>query len=332
MLLRILTENNIREIMDMDEAIEIQRKAFGLIGEDAVVSGLRSFATSDTPPGIAIFNPAFLKEGQGYGVKVVSDFFDNEQRGLTRMSSLVSLFDGKTGHPTTVMEGGYLTDLRTGAGTGLAASYLAREDSQVLAVIGAGRVARNQIDAVSRVCPISEVLISTRTPTRGHLLSEYLAGQDRWDRDQIKLVNSPDEAVSEADIVISATTSLKPTFSGTCLKEGVFVAAVGANIAEAREVDSIAISRMDKLVIDSRDESLKNCGDLMVPLQEQKIALTSIADLSELVNGTITGRENANQLTYYKSIGLPIQDLAMAQAIEAKAIASDIGTVIEMGG
>ena len=131
MLLRILTENNIREIMDMDEAIEIQRKAFGLIGEDAVVSGLRSFATSDTPPGIAIFNPAFLKERQGYGVKGVSDFFDNEKRGLTRMSSLVSLFDGKTAHPTTVMEGGYLTALRTGAGTGLAASYLAREASQI---------------------------------------------------------------------------------------------------------------------------------------------------------------------------------------------------------
>jgi len=332
MLLRILTENNIRDIMDMDEAIEIQRKAFGLIGDDTVVSGLRSFATSDTPPGIAIFNPAFLKKGRGYGVKVVSDFFENEKKGLTRMSSLVSLFDGTTGHPTTVMEGGYLTDLRTGAGTGLAASYLARQDSEILAVIGAGRVARNQIDAVSRVCPISEVLISTRTPTRGNVLAEYLTEQDRWEIGQIKIVHSSDEAASKADIVISATTSLEPTFSGTCLKEGVFVAAVGANIAEAREVDSTAISRMDKLVIDSRDESLKNCGDLMVPLQEQKIPLTSIVELSELVNGTIRGRENAHQLTYYKSIGLPIQDLAMAQAIETKAIAANIGTVIEMGG
>ena len=332
MRLRILSEDNIRQIINMDDAIDIQRDAFGLIGDDLVVSGLRSYATSQTPPGIAIFNPAFLKSGRGYGIKVVSDFFENEDRGIARMSSLVSLFDGETGHPPTVMEGGYLTDLRTGAGTGLAATFLARKDSEVLAVIGAGRVALNQISAISRICPISRILIATRTPARGELLKNHLIATESWSAEQIELDRSPDHAVAEADIVVCATTSQTPTFSGSCLKAGTFVAAVGANIAGAREVDSETITRMAKIVIDSREDSLKNAGDLLIPISEKGIEASSVKELSELVRGKARGLENREQLTYYKSIGLPAQDLAMAQAIELKAKADDIGVVIEIGG
>ena len=332
MRLRVLSEDNIRQIINMDDAINIQREAFGLIADDHVVSGLRSFAKSQNPPGIAIFNPAFLKMGGGYGIKVVSDYFENENHGIARMSSLVSLFNGKTGHPTTVMEGGYLTDLRTGAGTGLAATFLARKDSKVLTVIGAGRVARNQINAISRVCPISKILIATRTPARGELLKSNLIDAECWNSDQIELESSPDHAVARADIVVCATTSQTPTFSGSCLQAGTFVVAVGANIAEAREVDSETITRMAKIVIDSREDSLKNAGDLLVPISEKKIKPSAVMELSELVKGKARGRENPGQLTYYKSIGLPIQDLAMAQAIELKANAADIGVVIEIGG
>ena len=141
MKLRILTETDCRSVLDMRDAIDIQQEAFTLLASGRSVDGLRSFATSDEPPGVAIFNPCFLKNGAGYGIKVVSDFYGNADRGVPRMTALVALFDGTTGAPHTVMEAGYLTDLRTGAGTGLAARYLARSDSRVLTVIGAGRVA-----------------------------------------------------------------------------------------------------------------------------------------------------------------------------------------------
>ena len=121
------------------------------------VEGLRSFATSEDPPGVAIFNPCFLRGGAGYGIKVVSDFYGNDNKRIPRMSALVALFDGATGFPKTVMEAGYLTDLRTGAGTGLAARYLAREDSRTVAIIGAGRVARNQLEALATLFDLKTV-------------------------------------------------------------------------------------------------------------------------------------------------------------------------------
>ena len=111
------------------------------LAEGRSIEGLRSTASSENPPGVAIFNPCFLREGRGYGIKVISDFYDNDKHGVVRMSGLVCLFDGETGHPRTVLEAEYLTDLRTGAGTGLAARYLARKNSKVLTIIGAGRVA-----------------------------------------------------------------------------------------------------------------------------------------------------------------------------------------------
>src|ERR1035437_7586498 len=114
-------------------------------------------ATSEDPPGVAIFNPCFLRGGKGYGIKVISDFYDNDKRGVVRMSGLVCLFDGLTGHPYTILEAGYLTDLRTGAGPGLAARHLARRDSRVLTIIGAGRVARNQLKALAEVFDLETV-------------------------------------------------------------------------------------------------------------------------------------------------------------------------------
>ncbi len=119
--IRILSETDIRAVIDMAAAIDIQAEAFTVLAEGRSVPGLRSFVVSETPPGMAIFNPAFLTGGAGYGIKVVSDFYANPARGAPRMTALVALFDGATGAPRTVMEGGFLTDLRTGAGTALAA-------------------------------------------------------------------------------------------------------------------------------------------------------------------------------------------------------------------
>ena len=131
------------------------------------MEGLRSFATSEDPPGVAIFNPCFLRGGAGYGIKVVSDFYGNDKKRIPRMSALVALFDGHTGFPQTVMEAGYLTDLRTGAGTGLAAHHLARKDSRTVAIVGAGRVARNQLEALASLFELKTVWVATRTEARG---------------------------------------------------------------------------------------------------------------------------------------------------------------------
>lgn len=332
MKLRILTEADCRALLGMDEAIDIQGEAFTLLAEGRSVEGLRSFATSDAPPGVAIFNPCFLKDGRGYGIKVVSDFYRNSERGLPRMTAIVALFDGETGAPRTIMEGGYLTDLRTGAGTGLAARFLARKDSRVLAVVGAGRVARNQIEALAAVLDLETILVATRTAARGRELVERVRAMGGRVPRNVRLLDSVEDAVRSADAVVVATTAHAPVIDGRWLKPGTFIAAVGAYEPSAREVDTETVRRAKRRVIDSRSDCLGHAGDLVIPASEGVISLDSVHEIADLVAGRAAGRQDEGEITYYKSIGVPIQDIVTAQHIERRAIARQIGMAIEIGG
>lgn len=331
MKLRVLSASDCRAVLDMASAIDIQAEAFTLLAAGHSIEGLRSFVTSDEPPGVAIFNPCFLRNGRGYGIKVISDFYDNEKRHATRMTGIVALFDSTTGYPRTVMEAGYLTDLRTGAGTGLAARYLARRDSRTVAIIGAGRVARNQLAALAELFDLDRVLLSTRSAERAeNFIRRMAAASVRVPKD-IR-VTEREAAVRSADIVVAATTSETPVFSGAWLKPGTFVASVGAHEPSAREVDSETIGRAAKLVIDSRTDCLDHAGDFMIPIAEGIIARERIAEIADLVGGTQPGRSSDEEITYYKSIGVPIQDLVTAQHIERRAEQKGIGSEIDIGG
>ncbi|HWK97420.1 MAG TPA: ornithine cyclodeaminase family protein [Pseudolabrys sp.] len=332
MKLRILTEADCRAVLDMAAAIDIQGEAFTTLAGGRSVDGLRSFATSDEPPGVAIFNPCFLKNGGGYGIKVVSDFYDNTKRGVPRMSALVALFNGETGAPHTVMEAGYLTDLRTGAGTALAARHLARKDSKVLTVIGAGRVAVNQVEALTTELDVKTVLISSRTRSRADATIEKLKAIGGRIPADIRYVESAAEAVRAADVVVAATTSENPVVLGEWLKPGTFVASTGAYEPTSREVDSEVVRRASRRVIDSRSDCLSHAGDFVIPASEGLLDLASVPEIADLVGGRAEGRKSADEITFYKSIGVPIQDLVTAQHIEKRARDRNIGVMIDIGG
>jgi len=323
--LRILTEADCRALLGMREAIDIQAEAFALLAAGRALEGLRAVARSEQPPGVAIFNPCFLRDGRGYGIKVVSDFYGNSARGLPRMSAVITLFDGETGIPRTLMEGGYVTDLRTGAGTGLAARHLARPDSKVLAVIGAGRVARNQVEALCTAFSLQTIYVSTRTRAKGEALVASLKAK-------AALVDDPETAVRNADIVVTATTSKEPVVRGKWLKPGAFVAAVGAYAVEHRELDDEAIARASCHVIDSRADVLDRAGDFVIPMGKGILAREQVAEIAEIVSGARLGRRSAEDIVVFKSSGVPIQDLVTAQHIERRAIARNVGREVELGG
>jgi ornithine cyclodeaminase len=331
MQLRILAERDCRAVLDMRAAIGLQRRAFALVADERALGGLRSVASGTTPPSVTIFNPCFLTGGGGFGIKVVSDFYENEKLGKTRMTATVSLFDGATGHPTTLMEAGYLTDMRTGAGTGLAAELLARPDSRVVTLIGAGRVARNQLEALAEVFPLERVNVCTRSRERGERFVATLAGAGRIPRD-VRLVDDRERAVAEADIVVAATTSRTPVVEGRWLRPGTFVASAGAYAPTSREVDGETVVRADLRVIDSVRDSLDRAGDFVLPMNEGAIARESVLDLAELVAGRRPGRTDARQIAYYKSCGVAVQDLVTAQFIAEAAAARGLGTVVDIGG
>jgi len=318
--LRILTEANCRALLGMREAIDVQAEAFRLLASGATVEGLRGVVRSAKPAGVTIFNPSFLREGRGYGVKVVSDYLGNSERGVPRMNALIALFDGETGMPTSVLEGGYITDLRTGAGTALAARYLARPESRVLGVIGAGRVARNQIDALRAAFDLREVRVYARSAQRAAGLSG------------LTLVKTPEDAVRGADIVVAATTSSQPVVRGAWLAPGTFVAAVGAFAADMRELDSEVVRRASCHVIDSRADVLERAGDFLGPIAEGILDRQSVAEIAEVVSGRRPGRRAPEEITVYKSSGVPIQDLVTAREVERRAIERGVGTVLDIGG
>jgi ornithine cyclodeaminase len=332
MKLRILSESDCRSVLNMAAAIDIQGEAFTLLAQGRSVEGLRSMATSEAPPGVAIFNPCFLREGKGYGIKVISDFYENDERGVVRMTGLVCLFDGQTGHPHTVLEAGYLTDLRTGAGTALAARYLARKDSKVLTIFGAGRVARNQLEALAEIFDLQTVFLLTRSAARGNEFIARMSSAGGCIPRDIRLVEAPEDAIRNSDIVVAATTSKSPVVSGAWLRPGTFVASVGVHESTAREVDSETIKRSSRLVIDSRTDCLHNAGDFMIPIGEGVIQRDQIAEIAEVVSGARPPRQSASEITYYKSIGVPIQDLITAQHMARLAAQRGIGTEIEIGG
>jgi ornithine cyclodeaminase/alanine dehydrogenase-like protein (mu-crystallin family) len=332
MKIRILSEAEVRNLISLKQAIDVQAEAFSKLARGESVEGLRSFAKSDDPPGIAIFNPCFLKVGGGYGIKVVSDFYGNESIGVPRMTSLVALFDGTTGAPRTVMEGSYLTDLRTGAGTALAARYLARKDSRSVAMFGAGRVARNQLEALCAELAIERVRVCTRSRARGEQYVERMKSRGGGVPADIQLVDSPEAAVRDADVVVAATTAHDPVFPGAAIRPGTFVVGAGAYDASMREVDSETIRKASKWVIDSRADCLDHAGDLVVPMREGIISADQVAEIAELVDGRRKGRETAEEVTFFKSSGVPIQDLVTAQFIEAAAVEKGVGTILEMGG
>jgi alanine dehydrogenase len=329
MKLRILSEADCRALLDMRAAIDVQAEAFTLLASGRSVEGLRSFATSEDPPGVAIFNPSFLRAGGGYGVKVISDFYANENRGLTRMTGIVALFDGTTGYPRTVMEAGYLTDLRTGAGTGLAARYLARKNSRIVTIVGAGRVARNQLEALAELFDIETIHVATRSRARGE---EFVRRMQAASGMAIRLTDAVEAAVRASDIVVAATTSEKPVVFGEWLRPGTFVASAGAYKPTTREVDSETIRRCSNLVIDSRADCLDHAGDFIIPVAEGLIERDAIAEIAELVSGARAPRRSDHEITYYKSIGVPIQDLITAQHIERRAFERNAGVELEIGG
>jgi ornithine cyclodeaminase len=185
---------------------------------------------------------------------------------------------------------------------------------------------------LAEVFELETVFLSTRGAQRANDFIKHMGTMGGRIPQDIRLAESRERAVRDADIVIAATTSETPVFSGGWLKPGSFVAAVGAYEATMREVDSETIRRASNLVIDSRTDCLDHAGDLVIPISEGIIRREQVAEISELVTGKRPPRGSSTEITYYKSIGVPIQDLITAQHMARRAAERGIGIEVEIGG
>lgn len=320
MSIRILTADDVRAALPMSKAIEAMRHAYGQLSDGTAIAPPRQHITSDK--GITLIMPAYLPKRSEFGIKVVSVYDENPDINLPRITATVLVLDPNTGTPLAFMDGTSLTAIRTGAGGGLAADLLARKNSKTVGLFGAGVQARAQLQAVMAVRKIECVNLISRTQASAEKIAAEISN---WtDAPKVNLATSPQEVVENADIVICATTSPTPLFDGNHIKHGTHNTAVGTFVPEKREVDTTTITRADRIVVDSREACLEEAGDLIIPNAQID------AEIGEIVNGDKQGRQTEDEITFFKSVGVAVQDAVAASAVLKEAETKGLGTVIEM--
>ncbi|BBO84655.1 ornithine cyclodeaminase [Desulfosarcina ovata subsp. sediminis] len=319
MQIRVLTASDIRSALSMREAIDAVEKAYAQLASGKATMPLRSRV--DTDKGISLLMPAYLHDSGDFAVKIVSIYGENPKLGLPTVTATVLAMDPDTGMPLALMEGDSLTALRTGAAGGVAARYLARKDARTVALFGAGVQARSQLQAVLAERQIQRVLVVGRLPKT---IERFCAEVATWpDAPEVIVAPSPREAVSQADIVLAATTTKTPLFDGNDLKPGTHVTGVGSFTPEMQEIDAVTIDRA-RVVVDQREAAMAEAGDIIIA------KATIDAEIGEIVNGTKPGRQNDDEITFFKSVGLAVQDAVTAAAVLRAAEEKGLGTVIQM--
>ncbi len=322
MRVRILSRAEVLSLVSMQDAIDAMARAFGQLSAGTAEMPVRGAVT--TGDGISLFMPARLGATGERGAKVVSVFGGNRSRGLPSINGVILMLDDGTGLPAALMDAGELTAIRTAAAAGLAARLLSRAECRVLAIFGAGVQAPRQIEAIRAVRPIREVRVVSRGGESASALADSLDGVEA------RAVNDPAEAVDGADIIVAVTTSRTPVFDGSGLPAGTHVSGSGSFLPDHREIGPEVVTRA-RVVVEEREAVLEEAGDLIVPIQEGLVTPDVIdADLGEIVNGDAPEGRAGRDLTFFKSVGTAVQDVAIGAEVLRRAEEAGVGRVVEM--
>jgi len=325
--MRILTRLDIEKLITMREAIAAMEEVFAALTEKEAQVPDRTVLTLDRSDNSVLFMPGYLKKTGGVGMKVVSVFPTNAAKGIPIISAQIMMCDPANGEVNAILEGGYITALRTAATTAVATKYLARGDACNLGVFGAGVQAKSQIEAHREIRNLSRIVIYDIDKTKAEALAQHfqlLCGQSCT----CSAAGSPEELVTLSDIIITATTSQTPVFKGDSVMKGTHINAIGSYKPHVREVDDATIRR-SRIFVDSYEHASREAGDLIIPLKTGVIGGHQIlGELGELVLGRKKGRQTIDEITFFKSVGLAVQDIAIAQRILEKAVQGNIGFVV----
>lgn len=312
----------------MSEAVEVMRDAFRLLSAGkAVVPDRTRIEAKHPAKGDALFMPCYIPGDARMGMKIVTLFDGNRERGLPFIQAIVTVLDGETGRPLAVMDGTSLTAIRTGAASGVATDLMSRPDAATVAVFGSGPQARTQLAAVCEVRAIRKATVYDVNGKRGAAFAEELAQQLSI---EINAAESPAAALAGADIVCTATTSPTPVFADRDLAPGTHINAIGSYKPNVREIPGETVKRA-RVVVDHLPSAMIEAGDLILPMEQGLIAKAHIGtELGEVIAGKKTGRESPDEITFFKSVGISVQDLAAASRALANATKENLGTELEL--
>lgn len=321
-----LNAKEIREIFSMREAIESDREAFMIQAEGLAEVPVRT-NFDVVNDGITSFMPALIKKYPRAGIKIVSTYTENYKRGMPAVSATVLLADPETGVVNAMLDGTELTRMRTGAVSGLATELLSNEDAERGALFGTGGQAASQLEAVLTARPLKEVRVFDMTAER---VADFISRMEECaSKFGTRLVSagSPQEAVTDADIITTVTTSPQPVFDGRCVKPGAHINAVGTFLPHKRELDEYIVRRADRIFIDNREAVMSEAGEFLIPMSEGRFSEEMIAgELGDLLLGRVAGRSDKKEITLMKTVGFATLDIVIAHKVYEKALKAGIGT------
>lgn len=309
----LVTEDEVRQVLTMEMAL------------DAVEDGLRKMALDEaqnvsrarcqTDHAMLHTLSAAAKSLGVLGYKAYTTSRKGHQFHI-------GLYDGKSGALLALLQADYLGQMRTGAASGVAAEYMARPDASEVGLFGSGKQARTQLEAICKVRKIRRVQVYSPNEERRRRFAVEMRERCQTD---VEPVPRPEMAAEDKDIIITATNSRDPVLNGHWIAEGTHINAIGSNFLGKAEIDDVAVRRCDSIVVDSKDQARLEAGDFVQALEEGAIHWADVHELGQIIVGRYTGRAHPQDVTLFKSLGIAIEDVAVAARVYAAVQAAGIG-------
>jgi ornithine cyclodeaminase/alanine dehydrogenase-like protein (mu-crystallin family) len=313
----LLTEADVRSLLTMPIALEVVEESLRQQGNGELV--LHPRRRVKLPDNALLHYMAAGDPVRGYiGMKLYTVV-----RGVARF--VIPLFRSTTGEMAALIEADALGQLRTGAASGVATKYLANANARIGGIIGTGYQARTQLEAVAAVRRLVRIRAFGRDAERREKFCREMSERIGV---AVEPMNSGEEAVRGADILITATSATKVVLEGAWLLPGVHINAMGTNWPQKRELDAAAVGRASKIVVDSIEQSRMEAGDLIQAFGDDASRWNAVQELSQIVAGKVPGRTSADQITLFKSNGIATWDLAAAVRVYELAVAQGMGQSI----
>lgn len=324
----LLSRRQIESILKLKDVIKAVEDGYREIGSATTKVPTRIRVDMEAYNGNILVMPAYLAGMNALATKLVTTHLDNPSLNLPTVLGTIILHDPKTGLPLAIMDGTYITAMRTGAAGAVAAKYLSREDSSTATIVGTGVQGRSQLLALCEVRRIRKVFAFDSDSKR---CKDYVDEMNKRVKAKVIQVGDPRDAVNESDIVVTATPSFQPVVKGAWMREGCHITGIGSHSPDARELDEKVITRASKVVLDTWDA--KSVGDIAYPVSKGLFKEEDIySDIGSIVSGKKAGRTSPTEITVFKSVGTAVIDAATAFKAYKLAAKKRIGKPVQLWG